>query len=140
MKTINLDFEGYRIEAKKNSIPSKSGIYCVYSCIHNEKENTVSIKKLLYIGESENLHSRIATHNRLDDWKKKLSATETLCYSFALINGDDRNRAEAALIFKHTPPMNTEYIDNFPYKDTKISLSGKAKFLTTNFIIEETKK
>lgn len=140
MKSINLNFKGYRIEDNKNSIPSQSGIYCVYSCTYNETENTVSIKKLLYIGESENLHSRIATHNRLDDWKKKLSATETLCYSFALINGDDRNRAEAALIFKHNPPMNTEYTDNFPYNDTEMLLIGKTALLTTHFIVEKTYK
>lgn len=136
MKTINLDFKGYRLETNKNSIPSQSGIYCVYSCTYNENKNTVSIKELLYIGESEDLHRRISNHDRLDDWEKKLSSTETLCYSFALINGDDRIRAEAALIFKHKPPMNEEYLNNFPYNDTTMSLSGKTKLLTTNFIVQ----
>lgn len=70
MKKINLDFDGYWREINKNSIPSKSGVYCVYSCVYNSSNKTVSIKKLLYIGESENVHDRIANHDRLEDWKK----------------------------------------------------------------------
>ena len=91
-------FDGYWREANKDSIPRQSGIYCVYTCAYNATEHTVSIKKMLYIGESTNVHDRIATHDRLDDWKKKLTANETLCYSFAPISGDDRIRAEAASV------------------------------------------
>ena len=138
MKKIALDFDGYWREANKDSIPRQSGIYCVYTCTYNATEHTVSIKKMLYIGESTNVHDRIAAHDRLDDWKKKLTANETLCYSFAPISGDDRIRAEAALIFKHKPPMNEEYVNNFPYEDTQMSLSGKTKFLTTNFTVKKT--
>ena len=106
MKKITLDFDGYWREANKDSIPRQSGIYCVYTCTYNATEHTVSIKKMLYIGESTNVHDRI--------------------------------RAEAALIFKHKPPMNEEYVNNFPYEDTQMSLSGKTKFLTTNFTVKKT--
>ena len=138
MKTINLDFDGYWREINKDGVPSQSGIYCVYSCTYNSNKGKVSIKKLLYIGESTDVHSRIANHDRLDDWEKKLSTDEILCYSFAPINGNDRVRAEAALIFKHKPPMNTEYINNFPYNDTEMLLSGNASLLTANFIVKKT--
>lgn len=138
MKKINLNFEGYWRECNKSGIPAKSGIYCVYSCTYNSTQDTVSLKKLLYIGESTNVKNRVATHNRLDDWKKQLSPNETLCYSFASVSDNDRTRAEAALIFKHKPPMNEEYINTFPYEDTHMSLSGKTKFLTTDFIVEKT--
>lgn len=77
MKKITLDFDGYWREANKDSIPRQSGIYCVYTCTYNATEHTVSIKKMLYIGESTNVHDRIAAHDRLDDWKKKLTANET---------------------------------------------------------------
>ena len=70
MKKITLDFDGYWREANKDSIPRQSGIYCVYTCTYNATEHTVSIKKMLYIGESTNVHDRIAAHDRLDDWKK----------------------------------------------------------------------
>ena len=35
-------------------------------------------------------------------------------------------------------PMNEEYVNNFPYEDTQMSLSGKTKFLTTNFTVKKT--
>ena len=41
MKKINLDFDGYWREINKNSIPSKSGVYCVYSCVYNSSNKTV---------------------------------------------------------------------------------------------------
>ena len=138
MKKITLDFDGYWREVNKNGIPSQSGIYCVYVCTYNATEKNVSIKKLLYIGESTNVHDRIADHDRLDDWKNELTSNETLCYSFAAISGDDRKRAEAALIFKHKPPMNEEYVNNFPYDDTQISLTGETTFLITTFTVKKT--
>ena len=51
MKKITLDFDGYWKEANKDSIPRQSGIYCVYTCTYNATEHTVSIKKMLYIGD-----------------------------------------------------------------------------------------
>ncbi len=34
MKAITLNFNGYWREVNKGYVPSKSGIYCVYSCIY----------------------------------------------------------------------------------------------------------
>lgn len=85
-------------------------------------------EKLLYTGESENVHDRIVNHDRLEDWKKELLGNETLCYSFGAIGSGDRVRAEAALIFKHKPPMNEEYTHNFPYEDTEMVLTGETTF------------
>lgn len=135
MKNINLSFDGYWREVNKGGLPRQSGVYCVYACTYNAIAQTVSISKLLYIGESTNVHDRIANHERLNDWKKKLDTNETLCYSFAPISDNDRVRAEAALIFKHKPPMNDEYVNRFPFDDTHMSLSGKTALLTTNFIV-----
>ncbi|MFW5406254.1 GIY-YIG nuclease family protein [Pectobacterium carotovorum] len=122
-KTINLNFEGYWREAIKSSVPSKSGIYCVYACTHNANDNppTVSIRELIYIGESENVHNRIANHDRLGDWQEHLIAGETLCYSFAAVPAVDRVRAEAALINYVVPPENTEYTGVFTYNETTIT-------------------
>ena len=138
MKTISLDFNGFWREVNKRGVPSKSGVYCVYTCVHNKEEKTVTINKLLYIGESSNVHDRISNHDRLDDWKKHLKANETLCYSFAAINSNDRERAEAALIYKHQPLTNEEHMDHFIYEDTKMLLSGKTAKLSTNFTVRKT--
>ena len=137
MKTISLKFKGYWLEINKDSIPKQSGIYCVYTCKYNAEKNTVSIHKLLYIGESKNVNVRIQSHNRLPDWTSKLGYGDELCYSCAPIASEDRERGEAALIFNHQPPMNEEHKNHFVYNDTKIILSGKIKFLHKSFVVSD---
>ena len=98
MKTISLEFDGYWREVNKGGIPAESGIYGVYACTYNKEQNTVSLRELVYVGESSDVNSRISNHERLSDWKKRLRVGETLCYSFAKVEGNDRLRAEAAVI------------------------------------------
>ena len=137
MKTIELEFKGYYREVNKDSIASVSGVYCVYSCVYNKEEKNVTIKKLLYIGESDNVHDRIANHDRLDDWLDSLSSGQTLCYSYAKASSDDRERAEAALIFKIQPPFNTEHTKEFIYEDTEIKTSGRNYLLPESFTVKK---
>lgn len=136
MKTIELEFKGYRLEEDKDGIASISGVYCVYSCVYN-KEDTVTLNKLLYIGESDNVHDRIANHDRLDDWMNSLRSGQTLCYSYANVSSADRERAEAALIFKMQPPYNSEHKDQFIYEDTEVKTNGRNKFLPAEFTVKK---
>lgn len=131
-KNISLEFDGYWRETNKSGIPAESGIYCVYVCTHN-KEETLSIRRLIYIGESQDVNSRISNHEKLKDWGNYLKNGEIICYSLCKVGTIDRERAEAALIFKHKPPVNTEYTDAFPFDTTTITLSGKHKFLDSSF-------
>ena len=139
MKTIPLNFKGYWREINKGGVPEESGVYCVYACTYNASEKNVSLRKILYIGESENVRNRISDHDRLSDWKKLIKSGETLCYSFAAVDSTDRLRAEAALIFFHKPPCNTEYVNSFPFADTKIETSGRNNLLTKEFTVSSTK-
>ena len=81
-QTFSIDFSGYRREVDKGSISSKSGIYCIYSCTYNKDKDNVSINKLIYIGESQDVNNRIDDHEKLSKWKKHLKSGEILCYSF----------------------------------------------------------
>lgn len=63
-----IEFDGYWREPNKGSIPAKSGIYCVYSCLYDASAKTVDLKKLIYIGESDNVNERVANHEKLADW------------------------------------------------------------------------
>jgi len=137
--TYNLDFDGYWRDENKSGIPNKSGIYCVYECKYNKEEKTVTILKLIYIGESDDVGDRIAKHEKRRDWLKHVGAGNELCYSFAGIGAASRERAEAAMIFEHKPIENTEYVDSFPYDTTTINLSGKtAKLHTPSFTVYRT--
>jgi hypothetical protein len=134
-KTFNLDFNGYWREKNKYGVPDKSGLYCVYTCTYNELDKTVSTLKLLYIGQSEHVMTRLANHDKLDIWNANLQNGETLCYSYTSVSLADLDRCEAALIYKHKPKINTEYVNNFPFPETIIQLKGKTKGLNSSFTV-----
>jgi hypothetical protein len=135
-QTYELEFDGYWREPAVEGIPNKSGIYCVFSCVHNQAEKKVSLKKLIYIGESDDVRFRLANHEKLADWKKHVKQGEVLCFSFAPVPPTSRVRCEAAMIFKHEPPVNTEYSEAFPYDKTTISIAGKTTLLNTRFTVQ----
>lgn len=135
VQTYSLDFDGYWRDENKGSLPAKSGVYCVYSCMHNRSEKTVSINKLIYIGEAANVNARVGGHERYNDWKRHLKSGEELCFNFGGVGAFDRDRCEAALIFKHKPPENTEYVSSFPFDQTTMQLTGQTRLLTENFTV-----
>ena len=137
-KTIAVEFDGYWRDEKKTVLPAKSGIYCVYECTHNAEKKSVSIHKLIYIGESKDVKNRVANHEKYEDWLKHVRSGNELCFSFGGVEATDRARAEAAMIFKHKPPENDEYVDSFPFDRTTMSLSGKTALLSTNFTVDRT--
>ena len=128
-------FSGYWLNEDRNGIPDQSGVYCVYNCVNMRENNTVFINSLLYIGEAKNVRERILGHNELDEWKSHCATDQELCFSFGTPNYDitseDRKRIEAALIFKHHPPCNKNYINSFPYPETQIQTKGE-NFLLLN--------
>lgn len=138
-KSYALNFDGYWRTPNISGLPPSSGIYCVYACTHNVQEKTVSIRKLLYIGEAANVKDRVPGHERWQDWEQELRQGEELCFSAALIAPEsDRRRAEAAMIHHHKPPCNVEYVDSFPYDQTTISTSGKNAELDSQFTVYRT--
>jgi hypothetical protein len=134
-KTISLEFKGYWLEKDMGGIPKQSGIYVVYECTYNQQADTVSLKKVIYIGEAENVNDRIAKHEKWPLWRKHCGAYNQICFSFAPITSPDRQRGEAAMIYRHKPPVNDQYTNTFPFDQTTMSLSGKTSLLDTNFTV-----
>ena len=113
-KTYNVQFDGYFLESDINSLPAESGIYGIYTCIHN-RNDTVTLGRLIYIGESHNARQRVENHIKWSSWKRRLKNGEKLCFNVALICPKrDRKRVEAALIYKHQPAGNAEHLDEPP--------------------------
>ena len=140
-KSYSLAFDGYWRESKIAHLPAKSGIYGVYACIYNTGPGTVTLNRLLYIGESAIVQDRVANHNMWPAWTRLLKQGEVLCFNAALIGPEaDRQRAEAAMIFKHKPPCNTEYTDNFPFDTTTVTTSGKNAQMHASFTVTRTEK
>jgi hypothetical protein len=138
-KSYGLDFDGYWREPNVGGLPAKSGIYCVYACTYDTATQTVDLKRLLYIGEAADVQGRVRNHECWSVWKKVLQAGQVICISAGMIAGEsDRQRAEAAMIFKHKPPCNTEYVDAFSFDSTTITVTGKAALLNTSFTVHRT--
>ena len=140
-KSYSLEFNGYWREPNVSGLPDKSGIYGVYACVYDSNERTVDLKRLLYIGEAADVRDRVTNHEGWTTWKRQLKFGEVICVNAALISPDlDRQRAEAAMIFKHKPPCNTEYVDNFPFDKTTIRTSGKNALMEPLFTVNRVDK
>lgn len=136
-KTISLDFKGYRRDKNIDSMQNIAGIYLVYVCTPNDND-TITVHKLIYIGESEKVRDRIKNHEKRPEWKKHVGEGDELCYSRAPITNPDRERAEAALIFYRKPPVNDEYKDSFPFEETTVKSTGDCKFIPASFTVKKT--
>jgi excinuclease UvrABC nuclease subunit len=134
MKSFNKTIEGYY--RNPQSLPTHKGVYFVYRATYDAAANTVDLKELIYIGEAENINQRVTGHNRFEDWKKKLRSGEILCWS-QCAEAIDRKTLEAALIFKHKPPLNVEFVNSFPFETTSVALSGATALLQTSFVLRE---
>jgi hypothetical protein len=140
-KTYQLDFNGYWLEQHAGGLPAESGIYAVYAGLYNSQTDTVTLNRLLYLGEAADMCNRVSGHERRPAWKRQLRAGEVLCFSAALIGPiADRQRAEAAMIFKHKPVCNTEYVDSFPFETTTIGTGGRNALMHASFTVTRVEK
>ncbi len=138
-KTISLTFNGYWRDENRDSVPNKSGVYLVYTCTYNSKTKKVNIKKLIYIGEAKEVRDRIGPdHEKRKDWKDELTSGQQLCFSFAPADKSDRERSEAALIFKKKPVCNKTKKDSFNYDKTTIKSANKHKYISNIITVERT--
>jgi len=137
-KSFNINIDGYWRDEHKASIPQHSGIYFVYACEFDKNAKTVSLKKLIYIGEAGDVNARLANHEKYPKWKKHLNGTQQLCFSTAPVLSADRERVEAAYIFSHKPPENTEYVNNFPFDKTTVISTGNTALLKDTFAVIKT--
>ncbi|WP_339171851.1 GIY-YIG nuclease family protein [Anoxybacillus sp. FSL W8-1294] len=137
-KIFNVDFKGYWREPNIRGIPEESGVYCVYECKHNVSNKTVTIHRLIYIGESDNVNERIKNHEKWDEWKQYVGLGRELCFSFGYVESTYRERVEAALIYEHKPPVNVEYKSCFPFDKTTVKTSGANSKLKTEFTVLRT--
>lgn len=136
--TFNVNFEGYWRERNIGGIPSRLGVYCVYECTYNLEKDTVSIHRIIYMGEAEDVRDRIRNHEKWQAWKRNVRSGNELCFSYCYVESENRDRVEAAFIFKHKPPENDEYKDEFPFDTTTIKATGGTALLNTNFTVYRT--
>jgi len=138
IKTISLNFDGYWREINKAGVPARSGVYLIYVCRYNQTERTVTLDKLIYIGEAENVNDRISKHAKWPEWRKETPQGSEICFSFAGVTSPDRERAECALIYYHKPQCNDECKDSFPLEDTTVESTGRCALIISQITVRRT--
>ena len=141
MKTVQLKAEGNW--KNRTKLPDYGGIYFVYAATMDEK-NQVCDKRLLYIGETDNIHERHngtkekpAKHEHYDDFINELGDSEVLKYVTAEVKGTEKERKEIqnALIFRNNPPVNTASTKSYGGEDISISFSTEDKITPPDDVI-----
>jgi len=141
IEPVELRFRGYFIKEKLPQEKRKlSRIYTVYAGKISTSVRICFLHKLLYIGESLKIASRMQQHERDQDWDEYLKNGEIPLFAFADVDSEKRERVEAALIYYHhkyrnlSLPANCQHKDSFGYPETHIKISGRAtKFLAKEF-------
>ena len=126
MKKIYIEFEGYKWDSY--TFPETDGIYAIYSTYSSGEGRNVG--KLQYIGKSNNLNRRIKEH-ACSDYPRE----NKYCYSFCELYEDECILAEAALINRCKCGGNTDFVDNYPYENVSLYISGEHKDIPTKIII-----
>jgi len=138
MKSYNLDFEGYWQDKAKSSLPEVAGIYVVYKGTLTEKD-TVSLDKIVYIGEAEDINARHndQEHEHYRDFVRECGGADHVWYSCAAVSGGEteRKRVEAALIFELQPKINTSDKDSFNYPTTVVNSTGRHEYIPDCIVV-----
>lgn len=145
-KTFNLTTRTGAWDSNPQFMPRIAGIYFVYRCSWSTDPVTQLKKsylsKLLYIGESNDMHRRLLEHNEANDIRTSdIPKSEALYYTCAPYEGTegDRKRIEAALIFRHKDILpkgvgNSANTKSFDYDPTTIVIGGEYTYsLDLNF-------
>ena len=104
---LNVNFVGFCKNLSNNEKAKKVyGVYAVFSCVENE--NSIDIKKLLYIGQAkdETIAKRHENHEKLKEWERKCEKGEKLYYAFAEVEKKYIDNVEAILINNKKPVCN----------------------------------
>jgi hypothetical protein len=135
---IPVQFKGYWRDVNSWAMPNYSGVYVVYASTNCWWDNTVDLRRIIYIGEAKDVSHRIRTHERKQDWRSYLRYGEELAYAVSQVPAHVRLRTEAALIHRHSPPANVEFTLYFPFDETRVLVTGESFALRSDFVVERT--
>ncbi|MDP4149343.1 MAG: GIY-YIG nuclease family protein [Bacteroidota bacterium] len=129
MQTYKIHIEGYWRDKNKNGIPDYAGIYFVYTSKYNDSNDTVTLIKPVYVGESENVKEGIIQNVSFAYWRSFLAPGEELCFSVAEMASSGRTAVRAAIVFELKPAANTEFKDSQWQTGFEVLITGRTRLL-----------
>lgn len=120
-----LNVQGYWTDLNRHSIPCITGVYFVFACVYNPVPNTVSLKRLLYVGQAIDVNARISSHTKRPMWASMLALGETVCYSVTAVDGRSLDVVEAALVYKLKPPTNDVLVEHYLHSPCVLTIMGQ---------------
>ena len=125
---VTLTFKRSACSASKADV---TGIPCQYGIYYVAALNSATNKlRNIYVGQSDNLNTRLSGHERYDDFVDNLQQNESLVIHTTTVASNIIDRIEQALIYKLKPPLNDKHKSNFDHQDTTITITGSIKFPT----------
>jgi len=139
VKIFNLNIEGYWRLKNKKGIPTQPGVFFVYECSYNIDLATVTLIRIIYVGESTNVNRFIDTSESVELWLAFISEGHELCFSTAYLNDlMSRELVMAGYIKNLQPHFNKGFEIPFPYESYQVIASGKTSLLDTDFLVAGT--
>lgn len=124
MDKVVLEFEGKVFDYNTDNVPEKPGLYMV--CALYSGGNSLVYSDVLYVGESDNLKSRIRSH--CGDWIRREAVRESIAvvYAYMVFEGDEKERfrLESALTFALKPDFNAYNKDEYKKDDIQLIIKG----------------
>lgn len=131
-RAFTLHFKGLDEVA---SLPQTSGVYCVYACEYDVWLQRYEAKKLLYIGEADNIARELGRSALQKLWQKVLVPNQILGFSFVEVEEKDRFMVESALVAEHRPLLNETYQERFTADNLVIFNTGRTPLLNSSFFV-----
>ncbi len=127
--SVTLDWKGVweiKEDDIPHNIPDEEGIYMILCGKRSSEPNrwdSLSYE-LLYIGEAEEVRSRIVGHKKWSCWKKYCKNHILLKVAKCKLGITKRQKAECCLVYKTKPTCNYECKDDFPYKEDTVQITN----------------
>jgi hypothetical protein len=136
LQTYTIHIEGYWRDKNKAGIPGYAGIYFVYIAMYNDSNDTVSLIKLLYVGEHANVRRAITENSDYAYWRSFLGEGQELCFAAAEMTSAGRTAVRAAIINEQQPAANTEFKESPRQRGFQVLITGRTKLLKDHLIVD----
>ncbi|MBI2257794.1 MAG: hypothetical protein HYU67_02730 [Flavobacteriia bacterium] len=129
MKKKIVNIEGYWLKKNFNELPAISGIFFIYECKHVIKNDIIVLKKIIYIGESDNIKEDIKNERKLDVLFKNFSSREIAVSYAGILDKNERKLIFENYKFYLNLQQNDNSINSLDFNPITLISIGNIEFI-----------